>query len=99
MEHGAMTMMLGISGLLALAVLVLPLANRLRFPFTAFLAAVGVLIGLVTRALPEDTGLTFLHEVLAALHSLEITSEAVFLCLLAGAGLRVGSGDRCAALV
>ena len=41
MEHGTMIMMLGISGLLALAVLVLPLANRLQFPFTVVLAAVG----------------------------------------------------------
>ena len=82
MEHGTMIMMLGISGLLALAVLVLPLANRLRFPFTVVLAAVGVLIGLLTRVLPEDTGLTFLHEMVTAFHSLEITSEAVFFVFL-----------------
>ena len=45
-DHHTMLMVLGITGLLALAVLVLPLASRLKFPFTVMLAAVGVLIGL-----------------------------------------------------
>jgi|GEM_PF-1372149 CPA1 family monovalent cation:H+ antiporter len=43
-EHQTMLMVLGITGLLALAVMVVPLATRLRLPFTVMLAAIGVLI-------------------------------------------------------
>lgn len=43
-EHQTMLMVLGITGLLALAVMVVPLATRLRLPFTVMLAAIGVLV-------------------------------------------------------
>jgi CPA1 family monovalent cation:H+ antiporter len=81
-EHQTMLMVLGITGLLALAVMVVPLATRLRLPFTVMLAAIGVLIGLGTEVLLTIPGLGFLHEFVHALNSLEITSEAVFFVFL-----------------
>lgn len=81
-DHQTMLMVLGITGLLALAVLVVPLAARLKIPFTVALAAVGVLIGLGSEVILLAPGLGFLHEFIQAINSLEITSEAVFFVFL-----------------
>ena len=81
-EHHTMLLMLGIAGLLALAVLVVPLASRLKFPFTVMLAAVGIIIGLGSELVLQIEWLGFLHEFVEALHSMEITSEAVFFIFL-----------------
>lgn len=81
-DHQAMLLVFGITGLLALAVLVVPLAARLKIPFTVMLAAVGVLIGLGSELILLAPGFGFLHEFIQALNSLEITSEAVFFVFL-----------------
>lgn len=81
-DHHAMLLVFGITGLLALAVLVVPLAARLKIPFTVMLAAVGVLIGLGSEMILLAPELGFLHEFILALNSLEITSEAVFFVFL-----------------
>ena len=81
-DHQTMLTVLGITGLLALAVLVVPLAARLKIPFTVTLAAVGVLIGLGSEVILLAPGLGFLHEFIQAINSLEITSEAVFFVFL-----------------
>lgn len=81
-EHQTMLMVLGISGLLALAVLVVPLAARLKIPFTVTLALIGIVIGLGSETAMLSPSLGFLHEFVEALNSLEITSEAVFFVFL-----------------
>ncbi|WP_353410057.1 cation:proton antiporter [Arenicella sp. 4NH20-0111] len=81
-DHATMLMVLGTSGLLALAVLVVPLAARLKIPFTVMLAAIGVLIGFGSNVILTIPWLGFLHEFVHALNSLEITSEAVFFVFL-----------------
>ncbi|RBP51246.1 cation:proton antiporter [Arenicella xantha] len=81
-DHHTMLLVLGITGLLALAVLVVPLAARLKIPFTVMLAAVGVLIGLGTEFVLMLPGLGILHEFVTALNSLQITSDAVFFVFL-----------------
>ncbi|MFT6097855.1 MAG: CPA1 family monovalent cation:H+ antiporter [Arenicella sp.] len=81
-DHHTMLLVLGVTGLLALAVLVVPLAARLKIPFTVMLAAVGVLIGLGSELILTVPSLGFLHEFIQALNSLEITSEAVFFVFL-----------------
>jgi len=81
-EHHTMLLVLGITGLLALAVLVVPLAARLKLPFTVMLAAVGILIGLGSEIILHVEWLGFLHEFIEALHSMEITSDAVFFIFL-----------------
>lgn len=73
---------LGLISLLTLASLLLPLANRIRFPYSVLLAAAGGLLGallLGTRGVepPGPAG-----DFLRALDTLDITSEAVFLVFL-----------------
>lgn len=82
MDHSVWITVLGICGVLTLAVMVLPLANRLNFPFTVMLAAVGVGIGLVARLIPEGANLGVITDLFEALHRIEITSEAVFFVFL-----------------
>lgn len=81
-DHHTMLLVLGITGLLALAVIVVPLAAKLKIPFTVMLAAIGVLIGLSSEVILLTPALGFLHEFIEALNSLEITSEAVFFVFL-----------------
>lgn len=80
-EPGLWSTVLGLSGLLMLAVLMLPAARRLEFPYTVLLAAVGVLIGLLDR-LTVSADLPVIGDFFAALRSIEITAEAVFFIFL-----------------
>ncbi|MEM9532278.1 MAG: cation:proton antiporter [Pseudomonadota bacterium] len=81
MEHVWLTV-LGISGLLLLAVLVWPLASRLSFPYTVLLAVVGCGLGFLKHALPESVSMGAASDLLEALHTLDITSEAVLFVFL-----------------
>ena len=47
MEEQTWSTVLGLSGLLLLAVMMVPMARRLNFPYTVLLAVVGVVIGLL----------------------------------------------------
>ncbi len=81
MEHVWLTV-LGLSGLLTLAVLVWPLAARLSFPYTVMLAAVGCLIGYLEHFIVQGSHMGMLSDMLAALHALDITSETVLFVFL-----------------
>lgn len=72
---------LGLTGLLALAVLMLPVAGRVNFPYTVLLAAVGVLLGVVVL-LVDPRNLGIVGDFLGALHGFEITSEGVLFMFL-----------------
>ncbi|MDJ0655982.1 MAG: cation:proton antiporter [Xanthomonadales bacterium] len=80
MEHIWLTV-LGVSGLLTLAVLMWPVANRLNFPYTVMLAVVGCVIGYAEHAL-ETANLGIVSDLLGALHALDITSETVLFVFL-----------------
>ena len=80
MEHIWATV-LGLTGLLAVAVLILPAAGRLNVPYTVLLAVFGCLLGVI--GLNVDPGhLGILGDFLEALHGFEITSEAVLFIFL-----------------
>ncbi|MCZ6743687.1 MAG: hypothetical protein O7D31_03260, partial [Alphaproteobacteria bacterium] len=64
---------LGLTGLLALAVLMLPVAGRVNFPYTVLLAAVGVLLGVIVLWV-DPQGLWIVGDFLEAVHGFEITS-------------------------
>lgn len=81
-EHQTLMLVLGVSGLLALAVMMLPLASRLKIPYTVMLAAVGIGLGLISDWVLGVSSLGFLFEFIHSLHSLEITSEAVLFVFL-----------------
>ena len=74
-------MVLGLTGLLALAVVMFPVANRLRFPYTVMLALVGGVLGLL-RVLLEGSELPMVRDFLTALDSFSISSEMVFFVFL-----------------
>lgn len=68
---------LGLSLLLGGAVLLLPLAQKLRFPFTVLLAVAGIVLGLIAQLLPQDGNV-----IITAVSSLSLTSDAVFFVFL-----------------
>ncbi|MBT6276757.1 MAG: sodium:proton exchanger, partial [Chromatiales bacterium] len=80
MEEQTWTTVLGLTGLLMVAVLMLPAARRLRFPYTVLLAVVGIILGLLEAV--AGSGIFFLSDFLQAVHNLEITAEAVLFVFL-----------------
>ncbi len=73
---------LGLTGLLAFAVLMLPAAKRLNFPYTVLLAAVGTLLGLIETVIGTTQLFQPVNDFLTALGSFDITAEAVFFIFL-----------------
>ena len=75
---------LGLIGLLGLAVAMVPVAARLNFPYTVLLAVVGILLGLLGYVDLSALGpaLSPLGDFLAAAHGFSITSEAVLFIFL-----------------
>ncbi len=81
MEHPFITV-LGLTGLLAITSLLLPVARRMAFPYTVLLALVGIVFGALVAVLREVEGLWVLGDFVAALDGFGITSEAVFFVFL-----------------
>ena len=73
---------LGITGILALVSLLLPVANRLNVPFTVLLAGVGVGLGIVVVSLGDTQGPGIVGDFFSALGGFEITAEAVLYIFL-----------------
>lgn len=73
---------LGLTGLLAITSLLLPVAQRIHFPFTVLLAAVGILFGIGVNSLYGVEGLWVLTDFVTALQDFNITSEAGFFIFL-----------------
>ena len=73
---------LGLMGLLGLAVLFVPAANRLNFPYTVLLVVVGCFLGYAE--ITRDNAATFgaFDDFLRALKHFKITSDAVFFIFL-----------------
>ncbi len=77
---------LGLTGLLAITSLLLPVARRINFPYTVMLAAVGIVFGFMVEALAElerqswfGIPFDFFAE---ALGGFDITADAVFFIFL-----------------
>ncbi|MEM7404893.1 MAG: cation:proton antiporter [Pseudomonadota bacterium] len=81
MEEHTWSTVLGLSGLLMLAVLMVPAARRFNFPHTVLLAVVGVAIGLL-KVVADDGQIYVISDFLSALHNLEITADAVLFVFL-----------------
>jgi len=81
LEHLSSTV-LGLGTLLALAVLMLPVARRLHIPFTVFLALVGGILGGMELVFPEPLGAGPFSDFLHFLKEFHLTSEAVFFIFL-----------------
>ncbi len=81
MHEGIWTTVLGLFGLMTIAVLMLPLARRIRFPYTVLLAAVGIGLGLVSE-LTHTMHLGPVSDLFHSFGSLEITSEIIIFIFL-----------------
>mgnify|MGYP000559909797 CR=1 FL=1 len=80
--HETLFLVLGLVGLLTIASLLLPLANRINFPYTVLLALAGSLLGGLVLALEGTQQPGLLGDFLHALQALDITSEVVFFVFL-----------------
>ena len=81
MEH-LWAAVLGLAGLLAVAVLMMPPANRTSVPYTVLLAAVGCVLGLIVFWVGDLETLGPFGDFLAALDGFELTADAVFFIFL-----------------
>lgn len=68
-------------GMLAIAVLMLPLTRRIGVPYTVFLAAIGIGLGLFLQA-SQGTELGVLGDFLEGANSFGLTSEVIFFIFL-----------------
>ena len=76
MEHIYLPV-LGLMVLLAIAVLMLPVANRLNLPHTVALAVVGGLLGSLAMVAGDTHGLGILGDFIEALRGFAITSDVI----------------------
>ncbi len=80
--HSIWTSVFGLMGLLALAVLLVPVARRLHSPYTVLLAAVGCLLGFLEISIGDTPIFGPISDFLGALKEFEITSDSVFFIFL-----------------
>ena len=73
---------LGLSGLLGLAVLMYPASHRLNIPYTVLLATTGCLLGYSAEWGMDLQQLGVIHDFLASLNSFSISSDAVLFIFL-----------------
>ena len=80
--HETFFLVLGLISLLTIASFLLPIANRINFPYTVLLAVVGSLLGIILLALGEGRQIGILGDFLNTFATLDITSEVVFFVFL-----------------
>ena len=73
---------LGLTALLAISVLMLPIANRLHFPYTVLLAILGCAIGAVQVVVPDAPALGIIGGFLLALRGFEISFATILFVFL-----------------
>lgn len=73
---------LGLSGLLGLAVLMYPASRRLNIPYTVLLATTGCLLGYSAELGIDLQHLGVIHDFLGSLNSFHISSDAVLFIFL-----------------
>jgi CPA1 family monovalent cation:H+ antiporter len=81
MHEGVGLSILGLFGLLTIAVLMLPVTRQLRLPYTVFIAAIGIGLGIALGTMKE-TELGVISDFLNAAASFGLTSEIVFFLFL-----------------
>ncbi len=81
MHEGIWTTILGLFGLITIAVLVLPFSRRYKFPYTVLLAAVGILLGLLTTV-THGAHLGPLSDLFHSFESFDLTSEIIIFVFL-----------------
>ena len=80
--HDISLTVLGFMGILAFAVLMVPAAKKISFPYTVLLALAGLLLGLSHQAIQNSFQSGPIFDFLQALDSMQISSEVVFFVFL-----------------
>ena len=81
MHEGIWTTILGLFGLMTIAVLILPVARRYKFPYTVLLAVVGIVLGLLADSVLE-AHLGPVTDLFHSFESFELTSEIIIFVFL-----------------
>ena len=81
MHEGIWTTILGLFGLITIAVLILPLSKRYKFPYTVLLAVVGIVLGLLTTA-THGLHLGPVSDLFHSFKSFDLTSEIIIFVFL-----------------
>ncbi|WP_416899240.1 MAG: cation:proton antiporter [Minwuia sp.] len=81
MHEGIWTTILGLFGLMTIAVLILPLSKRYKFPYTVLLAVVGIALGLLVDA-THSAHLGPVSDLFHSFESFELTSEVIIFVFL-----------------
>lgn len=81
MHEGVWSTILGLFGLLTIAVLMVPVARKMRFPYTVLLAVVGILLGLIVQS-SQNWHLGPISDLLHAFQAFDITSEVIIFVFL-----------------
>lgn len=80
--HETLFLILGLAGLLTIASILLPIAQRLNFPYTVLLAVAGSVLGGIVLVVGDLEGLWLLGDFLKAIDQFDITSDLVFFVFL-----------------
>jgi len=81
MHDGVWVTILGLFGLMTIAVLILPMARRFKFPYTVLLAVVGIGLGLLIDA-THDAHMGPLSDLFHSFQSFDLTSEVIIFVFL-----------------
>ena len=81
MHEGIWITILGLFGLITIAVLILPLSKRYKFPYTVLLAVVGIVLGLLTAAF-HGLHLGPVSALFHSFKSFDLTSEIIIFVFL-----------------
>ncbi|WP_417515770.1 cation:proton antiporter [Minwuia sp.] len=81
MHEGIWTTILGLFGLMTIAVLILPLARRYKFPYTVLLAVLGIVLGLLIDA-TRGAHLGPVSDLFHSFESFNLTSEIIIFVFL-----------------
>jgi monovalent cation:H+ antiporter, CPA1 family len=80
--HDISLTVLGFMGILAFAVLMVPAAKKLSFPYTVLLALAGLLLGISNQSIQNSFNSGPIFDFVQALNSMQISSEIVFFVFL-----------------
>jgi CPA1 family monovalent cation:H+ antiporter len=81
MHEGIWTTILGLFGLMTIAVLILPLAKRVKAPYTVLLAVVGIVLGLLIDW-TQESHLGPLSDLFHSFENFDLTSEIIIFVFL-----------------
>ena len=83
MHEGVWSTVLGLFGLMTIAVLILPLSKRIKIPYTVLLALVGIIIGFLNSWISgSNTDLGIVSQLFHSFESFDLTSEVIFFVFL-----------------